>query len=748
MDGASLVALVASSGAGGAEGGWRLVMPPLVRPESKAQAPAAEPLAAASAPAASPAPALVGRSAAAPQVSSGARPARTMIAFGGAPPVESEVDAPRERAPHAEETIRAGVASSDAQGPRDLWIGRVIDQRYRIDGVLGSGGMGVVYRATHVMIDKPLAVKVLRPDLVSHSDVLGRFLREAQLASQVKHPNVVEISDYGRLDGNSAYYVMEHLSGQTLAQALAQGGRLAPERAISIAAQAARGLGAAHDRGIVHRDLKPDNIFLCVDADGREVVKLLDFGIARGINSARMTAQGVLVGTPAYMSPEQAQSVSVDGRSDLYALGVILFEMLSGRAPFGDKGAMETVNQHLFAAPPMLHEVAPTGPRLPAIERVIRALLAKDRDERPRRATAVIEALEAALTADLAGLSEAKGGAEQAAPAAGAWRADAASLESSASARRRALTVNLGSGSVVEALAHQSGSGAVVHEDALTIPRGDRRAVSVDPAELSEDPDAVRPRSVTPSGRIEKRPSVIVRRGTQVEHFAPPPRRPSAPPVLASQSSEALARERSRRSGPPMGLVLAVAMIVATAITLTIVRFWPRDRPSAAVSSAPPPASTEVTLRFESAPAGAAIFEGGTRLVGVTPATLEVPPSREGRVYVLRRDGYIEAVRTIVADRAQTIEVTLEAASAAIERASKEEGAASVAADTALGAAAAPAAVVRPTPRPQPRRERPADEAPSAGDPPDAAPTPASEPKASGSELGDLKDPFARGGGG
>ncbi|MCA9663409.1 MAG: protein kinase, partial [Myxococcales bacterium] len=178
-----------------------------------------------------------------------------------------------------------GLQAPEGQGfSEEALVGRVLDQRYRIDAKIGAGGMGIVYRATHVIIDKPLALKVLRSEHAAQHQVVQRFLQEAQLASRIKHPNVVDISDYGQLGvGAAAYYVMEYLSGRTLAQAISAEGRLAPGRAVDVAIQVARGLGAAHDRGIVHRDLKPDNVFLTSGPEGQELAKILDFGIARGL---------------------------------------------------------------------------------------------------------------------------------------------------------------------------------------------------------------------------------------------------------------------------------------------------------------------------------------------------------------------------------------------------------------------------------------------------------------------------------
>ena len=783
MDGALLLEVPAR--AAGAEG-WKLVLPHLVKREEAAGAPTtatatataaapvtAEPRHVAPAPQAGgpgteahgpgqrrPAPAL--RPAFAEVAVKG--PAKTILAFGGVPAPEGEVRAARAPAEAAApvsspsevtpvaiplvagRAMPAELLEAGLPAPEEALIGRILDQRYRLDAKLGVGGMGIVYRATHVIINKPLAVKVLRSEHARQPEVLQRFLLEAQLASQLKHPNVVDISDYGQIEGFSAYYVMEHLSGRTLAQELAATGRLAPARAVAVAIQVARGLGAAHDRGIVHRDLKPDNVFLGVNPEGGEAVKILDFGIARVLSKkTRLTAHGVVVGTPTYMSPEQAQSSSVDHRSDLYALGLILFEMLAGRPPFGDKGMMEVVNQHLFQAPPSLAQVAPDLPALPAIERVIRGLLAKDREERPQSAEEAIRLLEAAAASDL-GEPVARGAATPAA---------AIPAESSAS-RRRAETVNLGSGSVVEHLAAQSGAGAAVSDDdALTQPRGDRLALAGAPAPpleaLAEDPDAAVPRQVTPSGRIEKRPSVIVRRGTPVERFVPPPRRPAEPTALAAAlSSDALERRApaSPRRGPPLLLVIAVAAIVAMAITVTAQRFWPRGgRGGEAAAAGGPGAVEEIVVVIESTPSGATVLRG-EEAVGVTPYEVRMPRGGAGAVYSVRMPGYVEVVRTIVPDRAQTIIVPLAPsppprADAAVAGASPTADAGATAPAPDDGASKAGAKTTRRL-RPPEGGARPSEPGPSEA----GASAPEPSPRPDGGELGDLKDPFARGGGG
>jgi serine/threonine protein kinase len=289
-------------------------------------------------------------------------------------------------------------------GGRDVekgLVGRVLDRRYRLDRRIGTGAMGEVYQATHTLIGKRLAIKVLRDEHVGDPKVVQRFAQEARLASSIKHPNVVEISDFGTLDEGNTYFVMELLEGRTLADLVDNSGPVSPKVAACVALQIARGLGAAHDQSVVHRDLKAENVFLCdggLDETGF-LVKLLDFGIARAAGS-RITAVGAMLGTPEYMSPEQARGLEVDARTDLYALGIIMFEMLTGRVPFSSTEVTEIIRQHIHAKPPTLAQVKPELDGCTALDGVIRTLLAKARDERPASAAEVVALLRRAMESD------------------------------------------------------------------------------------------------------------------------------------------------------------------------------------------------------------------------------------------------------------------------------------------------------------------------------------------------------------
>jgi serine/threonine-protein kinase len=244
--------------------------------------------------------------------------------------------------------------------------GTVVAERYRVDSMLGEGGMGVVYLAEHIHIRKRVAIKVLLQAWTSTPEVVARFEQEAVAAGAISHPNVAAATDFGRLPDGSFYLVLEYLEGRTLRRELASGA-LEPARALAIARGIAMGIGAAHAKGIVHRDLKPENVMLVARDGDPDVVKVLDFGIARvehrtAEGGKPLTSAGAVLGTPHYMAPEQALGNTVDARTDLYALGVMLFEMLTGECPF-QGSAVTLLQQHLLMpAPALPPEVAERVP--------------------------------------------------------------------------------------------------------------------------------------------------------------------------------------------------------------------------------------------------------------------------------------------------------------------------------------------------------------------------------------------------
>ncbi len=289
------------------------------------------------------------------------------------------------------------------QGTNDPYLGRLIAGKYRLDTQLGVGSVGTVYRATHVQLDRPIAVKILRASLAGDPVVVARFTREAQLASRVEHPNVVRVHDCGTEPDGLTYLAMELLEGVELAELMASGNVLPSERIVDLLSQVLSALAAAHRLGIVHRDLKPENILVqqATGDDGRAIerVKVADFGIARvygeaAAPGAQITSFGQVSGTPEYMSPEQALAEELDGRSDLYACGAVLYEMLAGRAPFVGETPLEILEQHIRETPQPPWAWRDVDARLAPV--AMRAL-AKARDDRYADAAAMRAALLAAL---------------------------------------------------------------------------------------------------------------------------------------------------------------------------------------------------------------------------------------------------------------------------------------------------------------------------------------------------------------
>lgn len=322
---------------------------------------------------------------------------------------------PRDGFPLVEEHMLRGGA-----GQPDI-VGRVFGGRYRVESLIGGGAMGWVFRARHEIMRSPVALKVMRRELVPERMAVERFYREARACSRLKYHHTIKVHDFGVSPDGYPFIVMEYLEGESLAAVLKREGSLAPVRAVRIATLIARALQEAHTQSFVHRDIKPANIFLAQVAGQMDYVKVLDFGIVKTLDPSEqdesITAKGALLGTPLYMSPEQAAGEPVDARSDLYSLGVLLYEMIAGTTPFNGKTVAELLAAHRSAAPPALDLVAPRGTALPAgLVRLVAALLRKDRSARPPNAVAVRRRLDAILRSGELGLHLTSRGVAQQAP--------------------------------------------------------------------------------------------------------------------------------------------------------------------------------------------------------------------------------------------------------------------------------------------------------------------------------------------
>jgi serine/threonine protein kinase len=293
------------------------------------------------------------------------------------------------------ETLLPDEAFSNVEG--DIPAGTQIGE-YRIESKLGEGGFGVVFKAIHPVIGKAAAIKVLNRQYSSNPQMVSRFIAEARAVNQIRHRNIIDIFSFGALPDGRQYYVMELLEGMPFDAWLAKNGRMAPEQAVPILRGIARALDAAHAKGIAHRDLKPENIFLGFDEDGVAQPKLLDFGIAKlmtdAASSGHKTRTGTPMGTPMYMSPEQARGQNVDHRTDIYSFGVLCFQVLTARYPFDGDSVMDILVKHMTEPPPRLSEIVPELGT--AYDAAIFHMLAKKPEDRPATVVSAVEELQTA----------------------------------------------------------------------------------------------------------------------------------------------------------------------------------------------------------------------------------------------------------------------------------------------------------------------------------------------------------------
>src|SRR5277367_1663435 len=280
------------------------------------------------------------------------------------------------------------LAQGEGQGP-DPMIGQVLGGKYTVVRLIGEGGMGAVYEGEQQLgtAKRKVAVKTLHPHLSRDPKIKARFEREVGTIAELEHPNTIQVYDFGTTPEGILYIVIEFLHGKSLADQLEKQGAMAPERVVNILEQVCGSLEEAHGRGIVHRDLKPDNVVLVERAGRKDFVKVLDFGIAKRSkeedkDEQKLTQQGMVLGTPPYMSPEQFTGKPIDSRSDIYSLAVMAYEMLTGTLPFRAETAWEWATQHMTAAPIPIESLA-EGMRAPeSMRAAIRKALAKNPDDR------------------------------------------------------------------------------------------------------------------------------------------------------------------------------------------------------------------------------------------------------------------------------------------------------------------------------------------------------------------------------
>jgi serine/threonine-protein kinase len=485
-----------------------------------------------------------------------------------------------------------------------------VAERYRIRALLGEGGMGQVYLAVHEAIEKKVALKVLRPQLSSKRDIVTRFQQEAISASRIKHPNVLDVFDFGQLANGCFFLAMELLEGHDLSEELAQGQPLPPTRAVAIGLQVSRALGAAHAAGVVHRDLKPENVFLQRRPDGTEEVKLVDFGIAqlRAADDAalsqprrrRLTRTGMIFGTPEYMAPEQAAGQTADRRVDIYSLGILLYEMLTGAVPFTGDTFMAVLAAHINQPLPPLKSLLPSLVVSPTLEAAIVRMLAKRPDDR-------FQSIQEVLS-DLGATPEARGAGRVLDPAA---------AEAAIAAVRSPHTL--------------------VYRSPLPPPRGDADTLPaavpahVATTQLAAEPAPDRP----PTSRavwLLLVGAVLAALGAAVLVLSL--RRPAAPaPAAASAHAESAVA-----SGP--------------------VRPRPTESPMPSTSA---PAAVApiggIRLAVETEPPGAVLFKDGAQVCDLTPCDVLAKP--EETLELVARKGTAAGRIKVIAQREQRVTIRL-----------------------------------------------------------------------------------------
>jgi eukaryotic-like serine/threonine-protein kinase len=309
---------------------------------------------------------------------------------------------------------RAQAVMSKSTGAPDPLIGRLINDRFKITALIARGGMGKVYRAEQAPLGRVCAIKVLNPNYAGEHDpeFHKRFFLEASIASKLTHPNTVTIFDYGRTDDDIYYMAMEYLEGHTLHRAIREAGSFPEERCAHIARQICRALREAHSLGVIHRDLKPANIFLVEHGDETDFVKVLDFGLVKDVSEGKpaeeLTQTGLFMGSPKYMAPEQIRGDKVDARTDIYSLGIIMYEMLTGKVPFDRPNSVNILMAHVNEEPPPVRVMNPNINPSPQFEETVMRCMAKDPDTRFRSMDEVLAALKrvggAQMTATVSGV--------------------------------------------------------------------------------------------------------------------------------------------------------------------------------------------------------------------------------------------------------------------------------------------------------------------------------------------------------
>lgn len=523
----------------------------------------------------------------------------------------------------------------------DLELGQIVVGKYRLLDVLGEGGMGIVYLAEHELIEKTIALKILRKEYSGKPELVQRFKQEAISASRIKHPNVLDVFDFGQLENGCFFLAMEHLQGHDLAEELASNTTVEPIRAVRLALQMCRALGAAHARGVVHRDMKPENVFLHKTEDGDEIVKIVDFGIAqlRGRDDKkseetprrRLTRTGVIFGTPEYMSPEQAAGRPADLRVDVYAMGVILYEMFTGAVPFTGESFMAVLSAHLTDPVSPLRTWAPDLVISDELESAVMVALAKSPDERYQSMSELGQALhvtpEGRVAAPLAGLLPIpKVTTDTFRPARGPASPTSPQFTASAPNSSQPLGIETKSVVTLVGVAHTNRDGNPAldqPESSSSRPRPRRLTLSMLGALVL---------LVVGAGAWVK----ISRGRTAVRAAGDPSPQPSVQPAHAPAATAEVSASTTSSSTSPLA-----------------------------------PVPTRVAMSITTEPLGALLFKNGFQVCESTPCTLEA--QQDEGMELEGRKGTLRGLLRVMAQRDQTVNIVLLAAPQGYSRPAKRE---------------------------------------------------------------------------
>ncbi len=529
-------------------------------------------------------------------------------------------------------------------------VGKTLAGRYELGALLGQGGMGTVYRATDSqMSERVVAVKVLAPHLVSDEKQVIRFEQEARAANQLRHPNTISVLDFGRDPAGHIFMVIEFLTGEDLT-AILRRGRVDVERALYIMRQVCKSLAEAHSKGIVHRDLKPDNIFVCEIYGEKDFVKVIDFGIAKFLEdeNANLTQAGKMFGTPRYLSPEQAQGKRLDNRSDLYSLGVILFECVTGRPPFTADEPIAVAIKHVQEEPPALDEVAPDIVVPEAVDALIFKLLQKRPENRHQNAEAVVMSIDEAMLG-LQGATR----AGNYTPAAAMTPARPSTIPPASEEATRAME------SISTDDSEPEKTVAIDHVGDVPVPATEAEAT------VAMDTGAARAAAVASEATVALDTldaATVLRPPSPAARPAPPP--PQAPPqesgsnqtlivllilaVLAVGAVVAVAMQNGGGESTPKTAIAAVPKAPEPKVDHERIRkeaaeaarkAIEAERKKAAAEDARKKAAEKHKVVIESTPPGARIFFNNMEL-GTTPYEKQLTVKDPDAVYVVKLDGY------------------------------------------------------------------------------------------------------------